>query len=106
MQTTRSSAPMTPSERSALAPRRAGGTGRFAAQAAGADLGFGVQNLLIVHLAHHALANIECPQALQQVDRPIDFDGAGDGRGPRLPLLELGVISCRLRGIGTASVPA
>src|SRR5439155_417602 len=60
----------------------AGGAGRLAAQAAGADLGLGVENLLVAGLAHHAVAEGERAQALGQVDWAVDLDGAGDRFGP------------------------
>ena len=65
-----------------LDARHAGGAGRLAAEAAGADLGLGVEDFLVGHFADHAVAPLQGPQALGQVDRPVDFDGAGDGRGP------------------------
>ena len=80
MQTTRSLGAMTPSSRSSLRAGDAGGAGRLAAEAAGADLGLGVEDLLVGHLAHDAVAALERPQALGQVHRPVDFDGAGDRR--------------------------
>ena len=46
--------PITPSATSALGAGHAGGAGRLAAQAAGAHLGLGVENLLVAHLADHA----------------------------------------------------
>ena len=82
MQTTRSSAPMTPSVDQQLGAGHAGGAGRLAAQAAGADLRLGVEDLLVGHFADHAVADVQRPQALVQIHRPIDFDGAGDRRGP------------------------
>ena len=68
----------------------AGRRGRLAAEAAGADLGLGVEDLLIGHFAHHAAAAVQGPQRLGQVHRTIDLDGAGDRRGPDL----LGVQAC------------
>ena len=73
----------------------AGGAGRLAAEAAGADLGLGVEDFLVGHLAHHAVALFQRPQALAQVHRPVDLDGAGDRRGLAAELVELGVSSRR-----------
>ena len=42
----------------------AGGAGRFAAEAVGADLGLGVEDLLVGHFADDAVAPFERPQAL------------------------------------------
>ena len=56
MQTTRSSGPITPSATQQLGAGDAGGAGRLAAEAAGADLGLGVEDLLVGHFAHHAVA--------------------------------------------------
>ena len=67
-----------------LGAGHAGRAGRLAAQSAGADLGLGVEDLLVAHLADHAAAPLQGPQALVQVDRAIDFDGAGDRRGPAM----------------------
>ena len=63
MQTTRSSGAITPSSTQFLAPGDAGGAGRLAAEAARADLGLGVEHLLVGHLADHAVAALQGPQA-------------------------------------------
>src|SRR5262249_15718648 len=88
---------------------RAGNAGRarrLAAQSTRADLRFGVENLLIIRLASHAVAYFERPQALVEIDRPIDFDGAGDRRGPFVARVELCVVLVDDRAIRLAAVPA
>ena len=53
----------------------AGGAGGFAAEAAGSDLGFGFQDQFVRDFTHDAIADFECSQTLQQVDRAVDLDG-------------------------------
>ena len=86
MQTTRSLGAMTPSCAQLAGAGDAGRRCRFAAEAAGADLGLGVEDFLIGHLAHHAAAAVQRPQRLGQIHRMIDLDGAGDGRGAQILL--------------------
>ena len=52
--------------------------GRFATEPARADPSFRVEDLLIRHFSHDAVANFERTQAFHQVDRAIDLDRAGD----------------------------
>ena len=52
---------MTPWSHSSLRAGDAGGAGRFAAEAAGADLGLGVENFLVAHLPHDAVAVLRAP---------------------------------------------
>ena len=59
----------------------AGGAGGFAAEAAGSDLGFGFQDQFVRDLTHDTVADFECSQALQQVDRAVDLDGSCERRG-------------------------
>ena len=54
------------------------GGGRFAAEAVEADLGLGVDDLVIGDGQHNAVADIQGPQAFCEVDRPGDFDGRGE----------------------------
>jgi len=70
----------------------AGSAGRLAAKAAGGDLGLGVEHFLIADVAHDALHLFERPQALPQVDRPVDFDRTGNCRGFATELIQLGEV--------------
>src|SRR6185437_7196988 len=89
-----------------LGAGHAGGAGRFAAQPAGADLRLGVQDLLVGRLADYAVADLERPQAFVQVHRTVDFNGAGDSRGPAFLLVELAVIARDPRRFGRPPIPA
>src|SRR5437867_10185022 len=75
------------------------GRGGLAAQAAGADLGLGIENLLVSHLADHAAAAIERSQRLRQIYGMIDLDGAGDGRRPDLLRLQALVVPADQVGV-------
>ena len=82
------------------------GAGRFAAETAGGNLGLRVENFLIADLPHDAVHVVERSQALPQVHRPIDFDGAGNRRGLAAELIEFRVVVLRNAAVGLAAVPA
>src|SRR5262249_59679848 len=70
-------------------PSHAGSGRGFTTEAAGPDLGFRIEDLLIRHFAHQAAAIVQSAQRFGQVHGPIDFDGACNGgrtdlRGIRL----------------------
>jgi hypothetical protein len=70
----------------------AGGTGWFAAESSSADLGLGVEDLLVADLANDPLHELEATEAFGEVHRAIDLDGAGDGVGPAMARVEFGVV--------------
>src|SRR5215813_14035575 len=89
-----------------LRPGNAGRRRRLTAEAAGTDLRLGVEDVLVGHLADHAAAALQRTQRLEQVDRPVDLDGAGDGRGPYLVGVESAIVRLAQLRLGTPAVPA
>ena len=84
----------------------AGGTGRFAAEAACSHLGLGVEDLLLRDFANNSVADLERSQALVEIDRPVDLDGAGQRVGPLLLAVEFVVVVTGGGQIGPATLPA
>src|SRR5437588_2872712 len=70
----------------------AGGRSGLATETAGADLGLGVENLLIRRLAHDPAAALQGAQRLRQIHGPIDLDSTGDRRGTNLSGIEAAIV--------------
>src|SRR4051794_6672954 len=87
-------------------PGDAGRRRRLAAEAAGADLRLGVEHLLVARLADDAVHLLQRPQRLGQIYRQIDFDRAGDRRGPQVPRRQAAEVRLAPGVIRTAAVPA
>ena len=84
----------------------AGGAGGFAAEAPATDLGLGVENFLIGDALDHAAHQVEGPETFFQVDRAVDFDGAGQGFGAAAGGVHGGIETVDLGVVHSAAVPA
>ena len=80
--------------------------GRLAAETAGADLGFRVEDLLVGDLPHHAVAPLQSAEALFEVHRPVDLDGAGNRVGTAAFVVHLLEERVDLRAVRISAVPA
>ena len=80
--------------------------GRFAAETAGPDLRFALENFLVRDFADHAVAHFQRPQAFDEIDRPIDLDGGRQRRGPSAFGIHLGIELVDRRAVGMSLVPA
>ena len=84
----------------------AGCARRFAAQAASSHLRLGIEDLLLAHFSHHAVAHLKGSKALIEIHRAIDLDGTGDRIGPFVLAVQLVVVVARGREVGAAAFPA
>src|SRR5262249_17265294 len=84
----------------------AGRGGRLTAQATPANLGLGIENLLVRNFPNGAAATLEGAQRVVQVHRMVDFDCAGDSGGAYLFHLKALKIALDDALAGLAAIPA